>query len=114
MSEKEKLNKLIIDIAEIRGQLIDYVNNSKIVDKQKLNDQIKIKFTEIENSIRGARVEKSDLTNMNSDEIQSFAKFYQAKISKGENAIKEDINKVENNYEKAIKYFKSINKRFKE
>ena len=111
MSEKEKL---ITNIAKIRDQLIDYVNNSRIVDKQKLNDQIKIKFTEIENSIRGARVEKSDLTNMNSDEIQSFVEFYQAKIEKGENAIKEDINKVENNYEKAIEYFKSINNKFKE
>ena len=111
MSEKEKL---ITNIAKIRDQLIDYVNNSRIVDKQKLNDQIKIKFTEIENSIRGARVEKSDLTNMNSDEIQSFVKFYQDPINKGEDEIKGEINKVENNYEKAIEYFKSINKKFKE
>ena len=111
MSEKEILIK---DIAKIRDELIDYVNNSKIVDKQKLIDQIKIKFTEIENSIRGARVEKSDLTNMNSDEIQSFVKFYQATIRKGEDEIKGEINKVENNYEKAIEYFKSKNNKFKE
>ena len=111
MSEKEILIK---DIAKIRDELIDYVNNSKIVDKQKLIDQIKIKFTEIENSIRGARVEKSDLTNMNSDEIQSFVKFYQDKVCRGENEIKGEINKVENNYEKAIEYFKSKNNKFKE
>ena len=102
MASKQKLIK---DIESKKNELINYIKNSKIKEKENLNSKAKKIFDDIIKEIKETKIEKSELNPMNDDEVTEFICYYKDKLELSQEEMEDELDELKNNYEEAMKFY---------